>query len=348
MAVLTRGIVMRRKPTCVIKTAVTALALALLCASAQAVRIKDLGKLYGPMENPLVGYGLVVGVNGTGDDAKFAPAIRQLSNMLNSLGANNLPVELVGAKNVAIVSVSATLPAYNSIGDRFDVQVAAVGNAKSLAGGRLVVCPLAGPTGELIAIASGDLLVDAALPTTGAIPRGAIVQNAVPTELTPGGKVTFKLLAQNADSSVATLIVQAIHQDMNIDTTTQTPVAVAVDPATIEVRMNDSQLANPVAFISRLERLLVPGLDDAMEARVVIDEKKGTFYAMNGNVEISPVVVGHGNIQIQIQQASGDEATTLNDLVRALAAVNASAADVVGIVKALEDAGALHAKVIRK
>jgi len=371
---------MRQRAMRAVKWMATALAAALIAGTAEGVRIKDLGRVYGPMENPLVGAGLVVGLPGTGDDAKFTPAIRALCNMLTNLDAGSLPIEVRGTKNVALVMVSATLPAYNSKGDKLDVQVSSIGNAKSLAGGQLLICPLLGPrmkatqpnggisgqasggtddlavsqgTGQsrslkVYAIASGYVKVDGANPTQGTVVRGAEVQSAVPAELTPGNKVTFKLLPQNADASVATLIVQAIHQDMNIDTTRgDLPVAYAADPATIEVKLNDSQAANPVAFISRLEKLWVPGLDYALEARVVIDEKKGTFFAMNGNVEISPVVVGQGNIQITIKPAQGEEATTLDDLVQALKDLNATPADVAGIVKSLEALGAIHAKVIR-
>jgi len=323
-------------------------AAALLAGTAEAVRIKDLGRVSGPTENPLIGYGLVVGLNGTGDDAKFAPSIKLLSNMLTQMGASNLPIEVRGTKNVAVVEVSGTLPAFSaSVGDRFDVKVSAVGNAKSLAGGHLVVCPLSA-LGLVYASASGDVRVDQQNLTGGTIEQGGIVQEEVPVELLPGGKLTFKLLPQNADYSVATRIVEAIHQDMNIDIAKgDAPVARAVDAATIEVTLTQSQAENPVAFISRLERLSVPGLDYDMEAKVFIDEKAGT-YSWNGNVEISPVFVQHANMQIQIRPTQGEEATTLQDMVQALKDLNATPSDVIGIIKALEAQGALHAKVIRK
>ncbi len=136
---------------------------------------------------------------------------------------------------------------------------------------------------------------------------------------------------------------------MNIDTSAgAAPVARALDAATIEITLTPAQLDNPVPFISRIERLNVPGLDYDMEARVVIDERGGEFYAINGNVEISPVVVGYNNIQIQIRPDAAATATTLDDLVSALRALSAAPSDVVGILKALDSAGALHAKVVRK
>jgi len=324
------------------------LALSALLSPAGATRVKDIARLEGPMANPLVGYGLVVGLNGTGDDRKFAPAIRMLSNMLSNLGAGTLPAEVAGSENVAVVAVEATLPPFNRQGDRLDVEVSAVGNAKSLEGGRLVVCPLTAG-GAVYAIASGRLQADRRNPTTATIPEGAMVQREVAPELTPGDKLTFKLLPQNADYSVATRIVNAIHQDMDVDPARgDRPVARAVDAATIEVELSEKQLENPVPFISRLERLNVPGLSHDMEARVVIDEGDGSFYAINGNVEISPVVVGWNGIQVKIQPSSGQETTTLDDLVSALRQIGASAPDVIGILESLETAGALHAKVIRK
>jgi flagellar P-ring protein FlgI len=329
------------------------MALALLAGAAQAVRIKDLGRVYGPMETPLTGYGLVVGLSGTGDDVKFLPAVKMLANTFANLSpeARNVAFDMRGAKNVAVVMVSATLPPFSRIGDRITIEVASAGNAKSLAGGRLILCPIGVtmPGYEDIAIASGDVKVSETTPAKGVIEGGAIVQMAVPDELTPNRKITFKLLPQNADYSVATHIVKAIHEDMNIDTEAGQPaVAHAVDAATIEIALSDKQLEDPVRFISRIEQLSVPGLDFDMEARVVIDEKSNTFYAINGNVEISPVVVDYNAILIQIKANQSSTTTTLDDLVATLRQVNATPADVIGILKALESAGALHAKVVRK
>ena len=189
--------------------------------------------------------------------------------------------------------------------------------------------------------------MDAEFPTTGKIENGALVQAVVPTDLTVDGKLIFKLLPQNADFSVATRIVEAIHQDMNIDTAAgDAPVARAADAATVEITLTASQLENPVPFISRIERLTVPGLD-IMEARVVINEKEGR-YSIDGNVEISPVVAGYNGIQVQIKSARCDQATTLDDLVKALRDISATPEDVIGILKALESAGVLHAKVMRE
>jgi flagellar P-ring protein FlgI len=344
---------MRSVRTCVLSTVVAALMIVLATTPAHAVRIKDLGQIYGPMENPIVGYGLVVGLSGTGDDSKFATAIKVLSNTLTNLRISSSPLEVRGAKNAAVVMVSATLPAYNHVGDRLNVQVASVGNAKSLVGGKLVICPLGVPdVAEMIALASGEIKVDDANPTSGAIEGGAIVQKSVPTDLIPGRKLTFRLL--NADFSIATRIVEAIHQDMNIDTAGgQQPIARAADAATIEIALTDRQMEDPVPFISRIERLSVPGVAYDMEARVVLDEKKGAFWAINGNVEIAPVTVGYGTFQVEIKSqeaktAQAAQTTTLDDLVLALKTQQATPEDVNGILKALEAAGALHAKVVRQ
>ena len=326
-----------------------ALAVALMAGGAQATRIKDLGRVYGPMENPIIGYGLVVGLTGTGDDAKFATAIKILSNTLTNLRVSVSPQDIVGAKNVAVVFVSATLPAYNQVGDRLDVQVSAVGDAKSIAGGRLVVCPLGVPTDEMIAIASGTVKAADQSPTTGVIEGGAIVQKSVPAELAPEGKLTFKLLPQNADFSIATRIVEAIHQDMNIDTAAgQQPIARAVDAGTVEIQLSPKQLDDPVPFISRIERLSVPGVAYDMEARVLIDDKKGAYYAINGNVEVAPVKVGFGSIEIEVAATPQGGGTTLDSLMTALKNAQATPQDVDGILKALEAVGALHAKVVHQ
>jgi len=320
--------------------------------TARAVRIKDIAEVHGPMENPLVGTGLVVGLNGTGDDAKFATAIKLLANMLSNLGAEALPTEVFASKNVAVVSISATLPRFNRVGDRLSVEVAAVGNAKSLEGGTLALCPLlAGPPGamKMYALAGGPLKVDPYNPTTGTVEDGAIIQHSVPAMLTPGGKLTFKLLDEYADFSVANNIVKVIHEDLNIDVVGgDEPVAFALDAKTIQVTLTPEQQADPVKFISQLEWLSVPGLSRELEARVVIDEKHGSFYAINGNVEISPVVVGHGGLQVEIRPEHPDETTTLDDLVAALRALDATPRDVIGLLEAMEASGALHAKVIRK
>jgi len=346
---------MRSLETFVLVIAAAVVTIALAAAPAHAVRIKDLGTIYGPMENLIVGYGLVVGLAGTGDDSKFSTATKVLSNTLTNLRISSSPLDVRGAKNSAIVVVSATLPAYNHVGDRLNVQVASVGNAKSLTGGRLVMAPLGVPdVVEMIALASGDVKVDEANPTSGIIDNGAIVQRSVPTDLIPGNKLTFKLLPQNADASVATRIVEAIHQDMNIDTAAgQQPVARATDEATIEIALTGKQIEDPVPFISRIERLSVPGVAYDMEARVVTDEKKGTFWAINGNVEIAPVKVGYGQFLVEIESqetksAQGVQTTTLDDLINALKTSQATPADVNGILKALETAGALHAKVVRQ
>ncbi len=332
----------------------TAAAAALIFAGlASAVRIKDIAEVHGPMENPLVGTGLVVGLNGTGDDARFATSIKLLSNMLSQLGAESLPTEVFASRNVAVVSVSATLPKFNRIGDRLSVQVATVGNARSLEGGTLVLCPLMapGPDGELkmYALASGQLKVEPDSPASAVIEGGAIIQKSVPAMLTPGGKLTFKLLDTYADFSVANSVVKVIHQDLNIDTLRgDEPVAFAVDAKTIEISLTPEQQADPVRLISQLEWLSVPGLSRELEARVVIDVRHGLFYAINGNVEISPVVVGYGDVQVEVRAERPEDAPTLDDLVAALRAVEATPQDVIGLLRAMEASGALHAKVIRR
>lgn len=229
--------------------------------------------------------------------------------MLSRMGVEALPSEVMASKNVALVSISATLPKFGRMGDWLKVDVAAVGNAKSLEGGRLVLSPLLAPMpGQqglvTYAVAQGALKTDPNNPTTACIENGAIIQREVPAQLTPGNRITFKLLDGYTDCEVATLIVKVIHEDLNVDTTSakmggagDLPVARAVDPATVEVTLTPQQAADPVPFISHLERLPVAGLSSAMEARVVIDEKNGAFYAINGNVEISPVVVGYRNLQ---------------------------------------------------
>ncbi len=335
-----------------VKAAAAALAGLLLCGAAFAARIKDIAEVYGPMENPLVGTGLVVGLSGTGDDAKFAPAIKQLANMLSNLGAEALPAEVAYSKNVAVVTVWATLPKFNKVGDRLTVEVSGVGNAQSLEGGRLALCPLMapGPDGRMAvyAIAQGTLSVDPQWPCNAVIEDAAIVQRAVPTDFLPGNRVTFKLRNEYADYSIAANIVKAIHADLNIDTLKgDSAVAFAVDARTVEVRLSEEQMADPVGFISQLEWLGVPGLSRDLEARVVIDERRGLFYAIAGNVEVSPAFARHGNLEVAIK-ADEDQGTTLEDLVKGLRDLEASPEDVVGILKELEALGALHAKVIRK
>lgn len=323
-------------------------------AGAWAVHLKDISEIDGPVENPIEGTGLVVGLNGTGDDAKFAPAIEHLSNMLRRLGNDALPQQVVASKNVALVNVSAMLPKYNYVGQKLRVSVAAVGNAKSLEGGRLLVCPLLAPdsTGETLvayATANGRLMIDRDTPTSGHIETGAIVRKSVPAELTLDGKLIFRLDEPYANATVASRVVNAINQDKSFNGAgSGSAIAKALDPRTIQVQLTPEQLADPVTVISELERLSIPSVARDMVATVVIDGRKGLFYAINGNVEISKAVVAYENLQLEIKPQQEGEATTLDDLVKALRVLDASPRDVIGLLLALKDAGALHAKVVRK
>ena len=356
----------------------TALALAacfIAPPAAAQIRIKDIVDMEGVRDNQLVGYGLVIGLNGTGDRLKSAVFTRQsLVGMLERLGVNTRDFERqLDTKNVAAVMVTANLPAFARPGSRIDVAVSALGDATNLTGGTLLVTPLLGADGEVYAVAQGALATGAiaargaagsvtrGVPTAGRISNGAIVEREVPFTLTNRDRV--RLALRNPDLTTARRIAAAING------ASRGNVATVTDPRTVSVALNGR---DPVAFLTDIERLRV--VPDQI-ARVVIDEATGTI-VMGDAVRVSTVAIAQGNLTIRITEtpqvsqpnAFGQgqtqvvprtgievedqsdrrmgvlpEAVTLQELVRGLNSLGVGPRDMISILQAIKAAGALQA-----
>jgi flagellar P-ring protein precursor FlgI len=353
---------------------------ALLASSlAHAERIKDLAALAGVRSNPLVGYGLVVGLSGSGDQTSQTPfTVKSMKSMLTNLGVSLPPGLNLQLKNVAAVSLQADLPPFAAPGQSIDVTVASIGNAKSLRGGSLLMAPLRGADGQVYAIAQGNVVVgglgvEAAqskvtvnVPSAGRIPNGATVERAVPNAFAQSGPLVLQL--RQGDFTTAQRIADVINSAFGAGT------AIAADAASIRVR-GPSDPTQRVGFVSLLENLSVePG---QAAAKVVVNSRTGTV-VIGQNVRVSPAAVSHGSLTVTIagdakvsQPAplSGGETVVvpkadiqveedkrpmflfnpgvaLNDIVRAVNGVGASPSDLVAILEALKSAGALRAELI--
>ena len=286
--------------------ALAALALCALIAAAQpagaASRIKDIADFEGVRDNMLVGYGLVVGLNGTGDTLNQAIFTREsLIGMLERLGVNARDNSLRTA-NVAAVMVTGTLPAFARQGGRIDVQVSALGNAKSLLGGTLLVTPLLGADGEVYAVAQGTVSaggftargqgasITKGVPTSGRIPTGAIVEREVGFDLDK--LKTVNLMLHNPDFTTARRVADVINARM------KGPVAAASDPSTVVLTVPPQMKGDVVDLLTDIEQLSV---EPDQVARVVIDEQNGII-VMGENVRISTVAVAQGNLTVKITE----------------------------------------------
>ena len=359
----------------------TAALLACAVLPAHAERIKDLAQVAGVRGNPLVGYGLVVGLDGSGDRTSQTPfTVQSLKSLLSQLGVTIPPGVNPQLKNVAAVAVNAELPAFAKPGQTIDITVSSIGNAGSLRGGTLLMTPLKGADGEVYAIAQGNLVVggfgasgrdgsriSVNAPNGGSVPNGAIVERAVAGASQPGGaspgNVTLNL--HEADFTTAAHIVSAIDRAFGAGH------AHALDGVTIEVVPPPG---DRIAFLAQLESLEVdPG---AAAAKVIVNARTGTV-VMGGQVTVLPAAVAHGSLTVTITesaqvsqpdgfsggatvvtprsdvQASADGShmllfkggSSLEDIVRAVNAVGAAPGDIVAILEALKQAGALRAEL---
>ncbi|GAB6060396.1 flagellar basal body P-ring protein FlgI [Desulfonatronum parangueonense] len=344
--------------------------------SAQAnVRIKDIATFSGTRSNQLVGYGLVVGLSGTGDRRGAEFTIQSMANMMERMGVR-VDQSKLRVRNVAAVMVTTQMPVSSRAGSSLDVSVSSVGDASSLLGGVLLMTPLRGVDGQTYALAQGPLLLggfsaggDAAqaqknITTVGIIPNGATVERSVPFQFNQQDNVTLHL--QTSDFSTAVQVVDRINANFGSN------LAKASDISTIVVDVPDIYQGNLVPFIASLENL--PITPDN-RARVVVDEKTGTV-VVGQSVRLSRVAVAHGNLHIVVAErpevvqpqpfSMGQtavvprtelgvreedrrltllEGATLQDLVNGLNAIGATPRDVISILRTLKAAGALHADV---
>jgi flagellar P-ring protein FlgI len=358
------------------------LALALPAGAADAVRVKDLGKLQGWRDNALVGYGIVTGLAGTGDAPGNRTTRQALSNVFSRFDLT-VPADQVQSRNVAVVMVSAALPAFAHVGETIDVTVTSAGDARSLVGGSLLLTPLTAPNGKVYALAQGPLsvggyrydangnVVQKNHPTVGSIPNGATVEVAVDAQLLgPGNLISFVL--SEPDYSTARAVTDAINGVVGAGH------ALARDASTIDIQVAAAERADLVTFVARLETLTV---QPDRRAKVVIDERSGTV-VVGGDVRIDRVAVSHGDLKVSIatenyasqptnvidtgrgvrtaivtntfvtvdEQKGADYVSPANntvaDLVQALSALKLGTRDIISILRAVKAAGALHAELV--
>jgi flagellar P-ring protein precursor FlgI len=363
--------------------AVAALLLGAALGAHAEVRIKDLARLGGAHDGGMLGYGLVVGLGGTGDSPRNQPTVQSVSNMLREFGLQ-VPVSGISSRNVAAVLVTANLPALIRSGDRLDVNVAAIGDARSLAGGTLLLTPLLDPQRRVCATAQGPLTVGGYrfeqngnvsqknFPTAGMIPEGAVAEcQSDPTLVNEDG--TLDLLLNSPDYTTAVRVAATISNEM--------PGVTALPVDSGRIRLSTAQSGGSlVGLIAQLENLTV---EPDVKARVVVNERTGTIVS-GGNVWISDVTITHGDIQVSItqqyyvsqpsglilrgrqegirtaivpdtqvrvadpemQSVSLNDGATVADLVDALKTIRVSARDVIAILQGIKRSGALHAELI--
>jgi len=348
-------------------------------ASAAPVRIKDLVEFDGVRGNDLVGYGLVVGLNGSGDGLRNAPFTEEImQNMLERLGVN-VTGEQFRPKNVAAVFVTATLPPFSRAGSQIDVTVSAIGDAKSLLGGTLVMTPLTAADGQIYAVAQGTIIAGGAtaegegatvtrgVPTAGTVPSGARVEREVPFDFTRLRSMRLALRTQ--DFTTAQRIEAAINRVFG------RRVAQMLDAGTVQLDISATGARSPAHALSRIENIPV---EPQRRAMVVVDQRSGTI-VMGDDVRISRVAVSQGNLTIRINEAPiavqpnpfapGEtvilpnteagieeepgiglaevpEGTSLSEVVAGLNALGVSPRDMIDILKSIKAAGALHADFI--
>ncbi|MEO1492524.1 MAG: flagellar basal body P-ring protein FlgI [Pseudomonadota bacterium] len=343
-----------------------------------APRIKDLVEFEGVRGNDLVGYGLVVGLNGSGDGIRNSPFTEEaLANLLERLGIN-VQGEQFRPKNVAAVIVTATLPPFSRAGSRIDVTVSAIGDAKNLIGGTLIMTPLNAADGEIYAVAQGPILAggigvagDGAneqigVPTSGSIPGGARIEREIPFVLNDLPRV--RLALREPDFTTAARIESAINQLFDRTVATMDDSGTV----TLDLAAADSQPARLIARIENIEVL------PSHKARVIVDQRSGTI-VLGADVKISKVAISQGNLTIRVTEtpiavqpnpfAEGeslvlprtgidideggdqklaivDDNVTLADLVDGLNALGVGPRDMIDILKSIKAAGALHAELI--
>ena len=347
-----------------------------LPAVAHAVRVKDMTSIAGVRDNQLIGYGLVVGLNGTGDGSiEFTS--QTVASMLRAMGVT-IDASTLKARNVAAVMVTATLPAFARPGSRVDALVSSLGDAKSLQGGTLLVTPLRALNGEVYAVAQGPLSIGGFAvsgksgsgaqknhPTVGAIPAGALIEREVPSQFNTKEHLT--LLLHNPDFTTSARLAQAINSQMGEF------VAQSVDSGTVEVRIPSVFRSSQVEFVATLEKMEV---EPDSVAKVVLDERTGTV-VVGENVRLSTVAIAQGSLSIEIKesqqvsqpapQSQGQtvvspesgvrvredkgnvmllpQAVTIRDLVRALNSIGLTPRDLITIFQAIKSAGALQAQL---
>ena len=358
------------------------LASMVIIPAAQAERIKDLANIQGVRSNQLIGYGLVVGLDGTGDQTTQTPfTLQSTLNMLQSLGVTLPPgtYSQIQLKNVAAVIVTANLPPFAQIGQNLDVTVSAMGNAKTLRGGTLLLTPLKGADGQVYAMSQGNVVIGGASASAngssatinqlnaGRISAGATVERTIPSNLLGMEMVSLEL--RSSDFSTASIVTAAINKRFG------KPIAFAQDSRVIQIDPNAVENGNRVQFLAALESIdVIPAKG---EAKVILNARTGSI-VLNQTVELENCAVAHGNLtvvisttpvisqpsafsntgntveakvsQVSLNQDPGNViqlagGASLSDVVRGLNAVGATPQDLVAILQAIKAAGSLRAEL---
>ncbi len=372
---------MERRSSIIVTSCILLGFLLLCCPQAQATRIKDLADIEGVRENQLMGYGLVIGLNGTGDDIKKSVFTKQaMVNMIKRMGMG-LTADVfkqMKTKNVATVMVTAQLPPFARPGSNIDIMVSSIGDATSLSGGTLLMTPLKGPDGNTYAVAQGPLAIGGIsfggkaakaqknFPTSGRITRGAIIERAVNYDLPASGHLMYQL--RETDFTTAARMTEAINSHFGNGT------ARSLDSRSVKILKPGNYTGDLVTFIADLESIEV---EPDRPARIVVNERTGTI-VMGQDVRIATVAVSHGNLNLVISEslrvsqpnplAAGETVVApqtsikvtedpgnlvvlqmgvnIGEIARALNAIGATPRDLIAIFQAIKAAGALQGELV--
>jgi flagellar P-ring protein precursor FlgI len=350
-----------------------------LIPDAHAVRIKDITDIKGVRENHLVGYGLVVGLEGTGDSDDSLFTIQSLASLLEKMGVTVQPADIEDVENVAAVMVTTNLPPFASLGSRIDVLVSSIGDAENLQGGTLLFTPLKGADGKVYAVAQGPVStggfavsgnsgdqVQKNFPTVGRVVGGALVEKEIHSDFNEKDSLTLAL--HKPDFTTASRVAQAINRAF------YSQLARTDNAGSIRVSVPENYLGNTVQFVTMIESL---GVTPDTVSKVVVNERTGTV-VMGENVRIATVGIAHGNLSIQINESQDvsqplpfsrggrtvvtpdsdivvqegknpiflvESGVSIRELVKALNALGVSPRDLIAIFQALKAAGALQAEL---
>jgi flagellar P-ring protein precursor FlgI len=346
-------------------------------AETQKARLKDLVSLEGVRDNQLIGYGLVVGLRGTGDRQQTLFSVQSLTNLLQQMGVAT--AGSIRVQNTAAVMVTATLPPFAQPGIKIDATVAAMGDAANLQGGILIMTSLRGVDGQVYSMAQGSVVTGGFVagrggnsqtvnhPTVGRVPSGATVERAAPSVTPKGG---LRLQLKQADFTTAARISEVINQEFSHE---GTPIAHADNSGVVSVQIPAAFAPRTTEFIAELEKLQV---ESDRPARVVVNERTGTI-VMGKDVKVAPVAIMHGNLVVEIETTLAvsqpaplsagktevvpqvatavkeekarnlvlKEGATVEELVRALGAIGSTPRDIIAILQSLKSAGALEAEL---
>ena len=350
-----------------------------LIPAAHAVRIKDIADIKGVRQNQLVGYGLVVGLEGTGDSDDSLFTIQSLASLLEKMGVTVQPDDIEDVENVAAVMVTTDLPPFSSLGSRIDVLVSSIGDAENLQGGTLLFTPLKGADAKVYAVAQGPVStggfavsgnsgdqVQKNFPTVGRVVGGALVEKEIHSDFNQKDSLTLAL--HEADFTTASRVAQAINRAF------YSQLAQTENAGSIRVSVPENYLGNTVQFVTMIESL---GVTPDMVSKVVVNERTGTV-VMGEHVRIATIAIAHGNLSIQIDESQNvsqplpfsrggqtvvtpesdivvqegknpiflvESGVSIGEVVKALNALGVSPRDLIAIFQALKAAGALQAEL---